>query len=128
MARPSFSLVEYLQMAERRDLVFLAERAPESVKTKVLWRCKHCGKEQMKSYHYLGTQVHGCRCQNGQALPLSAYLTLAKKLGITYIEQEAPRNIFEKVRWVGKDMETFEACYRDLGYERLPIYVRKHLE
>lgn len=127
MARPSFSLTEYRELAEKRDLELLGAQIPNTVRDKTLWRCKRCGETQHKSFHYLKYQKHGCKCQNGKSLPIDSYIALGQRLGITLLTPYVPRNIFQKVLWEDRHGEKFEACYRDMAYERLPAALREHV-
>lgn len=129
MARPSFGLQEYQQLAAEKGIEFIGTPIPNSVTDKTEWRCPVCGKILKKSFHHLKYAKNPCRCRNVMCLKQEDYEKLAEKLGLEYISDLQPLNVFQKVPWrSNRTHSEFFASYHELGYDRIPLYLRGFVE
>lgn len=130
MPLPRKTIHDYHKLAHDNGLAYVSGFAPSTVWVNVYWECLTCGREHFKSYHTLKHQLNACRCQNGMSLDVEQYHGLAAELGIEFISELKPYNMFQSVQWRLPNGDVIDASYRDLRYtNRLRnIYIEKGLE
>lgn len=129
MPRQSKSYADYMNLAEKKGLVFMGDHTPGSVFEKTTWRCKNCGAIMTKAYRSVKEAPEGCSCQRDSTKPVEEYYALAQRLGITFspLPGEFPRNTKVKTRWIGATGNEVRASFHELGYGRISSAMQERL-
>lgn len=123
MAMP-LSIRQYEEEAKKRNLELL-DFAPLSVTTPVRWRCKLCGKIMEKSYAAFYYTETGCRCQSKNRFGEQKYNKLAEDLGIRWVGDKVPLNVYEETEWIGPSKARVKATYYQLHYGKVKRIYRE---